>query len=252
MSTIKVDTIATRTGSGTITVSNNASLSGTLAVTGTTTTAAITSTGRHDVNFNGSSTQAFKYTDTGGGNLASFGQFYNPSNSLIGNIQNAANAGVHINVGSGSVCFTQTGYTAANALDDYEEGTWTANLIGSTSNPSTAATSAAASYTKIGRMVYARWMIGPVNVAGASGGIRVNGLPFNNAGGHVSGNVMLYYRKAANTDAINLTPYVSGNQVYFYQTRDGYADVWAEILFDLTGASTNFYMYASVVYETSS
>ena len=140
----------------------------------------------------------------------------------------------------------------ANALDDYEEGSWTANLIGSTSNPSTAATSAAASYTKIGRMVYARWMIGPVNVAGASGGIRVNGLPFNNAGGHVSGNVMLYYRKAANTDAINLTPYVSGNQVYFYQTRDGYADVWAEILFDLTGASTNFYMYASVVYETAS
>ena len=140
----------------------------------------------------------------------------------------------------------------ANALDDYEEGSWTANLIGSTSNPSTAATSAAASYTKIGRMVYARWMIGPVNVAGASGGIRVNGLPFNNAGGHVSGNVMLYYRKSANADAINLTPYVSGNQVYFYQTRDGYADVWAEILFDLTGASTNFYMYASVVYETSS
>ena len=34
MSTIKVDTIATRTGSGTVTVSNNASLSGTLAVTG--------------------------------------------------------------------------------------------------------------------------------------------------------------------------------------------------------------------------
>ena len=72
------------------------------------------------------------------------------------------------------------------------------------------------------------------------------------AGGHVSGNVMMYYRKSAQADAINLAPYVSGNQVYFYQTRDGYADVWAEILFDLTGASTNFYMYASVVYETAS
>ena len=141
---------------------------------------------------------------------------------------------------------------AANALDDYEEGTWTANLIGSTGNPSTAATSAAATYTKIGRLVYARWMIGPVNVAGASGGIRVNGLPFNNSGGHVSGNVMLYYRKSAHADAINLTPYVSGNQVYLYQTRDGNSDTWAEILFDLTGASTNFYMYASVVYETAS
>ena len=82
---------------------------------------------------------------------------------------------------------------------------------------------------------------------GASGGIRINGLPFNNAGGHVSGNVMLYYRKSGNADAINLTPYLSGNQVYFYQTRDGYADVWAEILYDLTGASTNFYMYDSII-----
>ncbi len=144
------------------------------------------------------------------------------------------------------------GTGAANTLDDYEEGTWTANLIGSTGNPSTAVTSSAATYTKIGRLVYARWMIGPANVAGASGGIRVDGLPFNNVGGHVSGNVMLYYRKSAHADAINLTPYISGNQVYFYQTRDGNLDVWAEVLYDLTGASTNFYMYASAVYETAS
>ena len=63
MSTIKVDTIATRTGSGNITLSNNvASLtssgaisgtnitaSGTLAVTGATTTAGITSSAAHTV-----------------------------------------------------------------------------------------------------------------------------------------------------------------------------------------------------------
>ena len=152
-------------------------------------------------------------------------------------------------VASAGVAIGGTG--AANTLDDYEEGTWTANLIGSTGNPSTAVTSTAATYTKVGRMVYARWMIGAADVAGASGGIRVNGLPFNNSGGHVSGNIMMYYRKSANADAINLTPYVTGNTIYFYQTRDGYGDVWAEILFDLIGASTNFYMYASVVYETA-
>ena len=47
MSTIKVDTIATRTGSGNITASNtiagtSATLSGTLGVTGATTTGNIT------------------------------------------------------------------------------------------------------------------------------------------------------------------------------------------------------------------
>ena len=153
-------------------------------------------------------------------------------------------------VASAGIAVGGTG--AVNTLDDYEEGTWTANLIGSTGNPTTAATSSAATYTKVGRMVYARWMLGPKNVSGASGAIRVNGLPFSNAGGHVSGNVMLYYRKAANADAINLTPYVSGDQVYLYQTRDGHIDVWAEILFDTSGGAANFYMYASVVYETAS
>ena len=90
------------------------------------------------------------------------------------------------------------GTVHANTLDDYEEGGWTPNLIGSTSNPSTAVTGSG-TYSKVGRMVYANYSFSNNDVAGASGGIRVNGLPFNNAGGHISGNVMLYYRKS-NTD----------------------------------------------------
>ena len=156
MSTIKVDTIATRTGSGNITASNtiagtSATLSGTLAVTGTTTRSAITSTGRHEVNFNGVKQFCiFKYTDTGGGNLASFGQFYNPSNALIGNIQNANNTGIHLNVGTnGSVVFDQIGYVAANALDDYEEGSWTP-VCGTHSNVTGSYSVQLGRYVKIG------------------------------------------------------------------------------------------------------
>ena len=158
-------------------------------------------------------------------------------------------------VASAGVDFSATGDAAgmtSELLDDYEEGTWTANLIGSTGNPSTTISSTAATYTKVGRMVYARWEIGPANVSGASGGIRVNGLPYNNVGGHVSGNVMLYYRKAVVTDAVNITPYLSGNTVFFYYTRDGHIDVWGEVLYDLSGGAANFYMYASIVYETAS
>lgn len=142
------------------------------------------------------------------------------------------------------------GTGAANTLSDYEEGTWTANIIGSTTNPTTAVTSAAATYTKIGRLVYARFMIGPKNVAGASGGIRMNGLPFGNDGGHVAGNLMLYYRKSIASDSVNVAPYISGDQVYFYQTKNGAEETWGEILFDLGGGSTNFYMYGSLLYET--
>jgi hypothetical protein len=88
MSTIKVDTIATRTGSGNITLSNNvASLTSAGAISGTNLTA--------------SGTLGVTGNTTVGGTLVNTG--------LI-----TASAGVAIG-----------GTGAANTLDDYEEGTFT-------------------------------------------------------------------------------------------------------------------------------
>ena len=85
MSTIKVDTIATRTGSGNITVSNNIAGGGTISGTNLTASGTLGVTGNTTV----------------GGTLVNTG--------LI-----TASAGVAIG-----------GTGAANTLDDYEEGTWT-------------------------------------------------------------------------------------------------------------------------------
>ena len=147
MSTIKVDTIATRTGSGNITLSNNVasltsagaisgtnlSASGTLAVTGNTTmggTAAIT----------GNTTVGGTLTNTG----------------LI-----TASAGVAIG-----------GTGAANTLDDYEEGTWVP-VVKATSGgsaytysndyefrlPGLTSSTNALPYTKIGNKVFITFSI---------------------------------------------------------------------------------------------
>ena len=140
--------------------------------------------------------------------------------------------------------------SSANALDDYEEGNWTPNLIGSTSNPSTAVTGSG-TYSKIGRLIYANYSFSNNDVAGASGGIRVNGLPFANAGGHISGDVMIYYRKSIFSDSTNISPYYASNVLYFYQTRNGSGEPWSEILFDVSGGSTGFYLWGSIVYETA-
>ena len=145
MSTIKVDTIATRTGSGNITASNtiagtSATLSGTLAVTGNSTASTIALGGRSfnagntplGVNFSSASGTGLQINDTNSGNLGGMLQFYSGSGAgtLRANIQNANNAGVHFCVGtSGSVVFSQTGFVDANALDDYEEGQWTPNVF---------------------------------------------------------------------------------------------------------------------------
>ena len=256
MSKISVTTIAGLTSGGdankvkiesgdTLQVESNATVGGTLAVTGTTTTAAITSSGRHDVNFNGSGTQAFKYTDTGGGNLASFGQFYNPSNALIGNIQNANNDGIHINVKNGSLVFSNVGYTAANALDDYEEGTATITMIGSSSNPNTAVT-VSARYVKIGRLVSLASQFSNVDTTGASGAVRLTGLPFTATQAHAAGNVMFYVRFALGGTSTNVSPYISGTQVQFYQSTSGAG--WGEISHS---AGTGAYLSFSVIYEAT-
>jgi len=178
MSEIKVDALSTVSGSGNITASNtiagtSATLSGTLGVTGQTTLSS-----KLDINFNGAATQAMHLKDTGGGNLASFGLYYNPSSALIGNIQNANNAGIHLNVGNGSVCFTQTGYTAANALDDYEEGNWTPVLdFGGGSTGITYGTQAGR-YTKIGRVVYFSFRIYLTSKGSSTGHAHISGFPF--------------------------------------------------------------------------
>jgi len=142
------------------------------------------------------------------------------------------------------------GTDVAHTLDEYEEGTWTPNLIGSTSNPSGTVTGTG-TYTRIGRLIHANYNFSNQDVAGAAGGIRITGLPYTQVGTHVGGDVMVYYRKDGQSDAINLSPYLSGDTLFFYQTRNGATEVWAEITFNVASASTGFYLWGSISYETA-
>ena len=73
-----------------------------------------------------------------------------------------------------------TGTATANVLNDYEEGTFTATLKGSTTDPTIAVTTTG-KYTKIGNQVFVRIMFGNVSTLGASGAISITGLPFTSA-----------------------------------------------------------------------
>jgi hypothetical protein len=74
----------------------------------------------------------------------------------------------------------QSASTNANTLDDYEEGTWTGTLKGSTTDPTVAVT-ATGRYTKVGRQVSVQIEFNNVSTAGASGNVFVIGLPFANS-----------------------------------------------------------------------
>jgi len=63
---------------------------------------------------------------------------------------------------------------AANALDDYEEGSWTPAL----QNATVSYSERSGSYVKIGNYVFVRWGFRISTISGASGTITISGLPF--------------------------------------------------------------------------
>jgi hypothetical protein len=132
-------------GTGNVAVVDDATVGGTLGVTGATTLAAVTASG----------TPTFSSTDnmSVGGNL----------------LLTTAAKGIYLGV---------TSATAANLLGDYEEGTWTPTFV------STSATfgysTQGGTYTKVGRMCTASFRI---RINGTPGGttsnsLFVGGLPF--------------------------------------------------------------------------
>jgi hypothetical protein len=79
---------------------------------------------------------------------------------------------------SNGLCFNSD-TAAANALDDYEEGTWTPVLKSGNNTISYSGGSPTFRYTKIGNMVYVNFTSGGTTTSGTTGGdFAIEGLPF--------------------------------------------------------------------------
>lgn len=138
------------------------------------------------------------------------------------------------------------GTGAANLLDDYEEGTWTGSIEGSSTNPTTAVT-ATGTYVKIGKAVHVEITFSDFATTGATGAIKISGLPFTTNGTHNNGNAM-FNNIALNTSASNVAPYVnpSTSEVWFYQSLN--TSGWASVSHHAGG--NNRYLWTGLTYET--
>lgn len=72
---------------------------------------------------------------------------------------------------------------AANALDDYEEGTWNPEIFINGSATGIVYSSQYGSYVKIGAFVYCWFDVNLSNKGSSSGGVEVRGLPFTSTNG---------------------------------------------------------------------
>lgn len=72
----------------------------------------------------------------------------------------------------------QSASSDVNTLDDYEEGTWTPTIAGTTGAGSVVYSSQVGNYTKIGRLVIANFTLSISSLSGLTGDAIINGLPF--------------------------------------------------------------------------
>jgi hypothetical protein len=98
---------------------------------------------------------------------------------------------------------------AANALDDYEEGTWTPVLSDGTNNAT--ASSAIGHFTKIGNTVSIRCYLLTSSLGSVTGNIRITGLPFTVLNGTYSAVSAGYGRGLALTAGEVVTAYPFSN-----------------------------------------
>ena len=104
-------------------------------------------------------------------------------------------------------------YSAANTLDDYEEGTWTPTdtVGGGTLNAT------ASHYTKIGNVVNLWTAVSWTGVGSAGSTLQMDGLPFTISNGQMGGSVM-FDNFTASTNAYNVAVFLSGTSIKLYQS----------------------------------
>lgn len=154
-----------------------------LSVSGTTTLSGLTASTALALD---ASKNVVSVTNTGSGNnvLATSPQIATPT--LTGDVQMSTGNLVVGTSGKGidfSVTPSGSGTMTSELFSDYEEGTWTATLKGSVSDPTTPVT-ATGRYTRVGRLVTITASFDNVNTTGASGNVTVTGIPFNNSTPH--------------------------------------------------------------------
>ena len=155
---------------------------------------------------------------------------------------------------------TQVASANANNLDDYEEGTFTPTITGSTSGsgvPSGGTNEGR--YTKIGNLVYVNYFLANVTFPTFAGNLRIS-LPFTAASGnHVYFGDGTYFYPNANWETVSnfvdifLKVPASDNVCVFmiYETNDDRQDILVQGVNCNLSAASGLYLQTSVVYNTA-
>jgi hypothetical protein len=138
---------------------------------------------------------------------------------------------------------------ASNLLDDYEEGTWTPRIRGSTGEPATLITGTG-TYTKIGRLVTVTFDFNNTNTTGYTGTLSVDQLTFSPSSGYMAGgNAMFNLIATYPSGTSNICPYItqSSSSILFYGSEN--QANWTSLTHN--AGTSGRYLIGSVTYEAT-
>ena len=163
-----------------------------------------------------------------------------------------------LNVASGhGISFGQTTTSASGAsadtttLREYEEGTWTASIVGSTSESGQSYSTQDGTYVRIGRMVHAKFRV-ILSAEGTFSGtyLLITGLPFNAASSpqavHV--NNCYFVSLGVNVYSVGLQLKESDNKMYLWAVKGANT---SRVYLSNTELTSTTELAASVVYQTA-
>ena len=129
----------------------------------------------------------------------------------------ANNNGEKLRIQSGGGISFNGDTAAANALDDYEEGTWTPTLLGTGGGSGTLNSSYDhGSYTKIGNLVYFNAYIIASSLGNMSNAVKIGGLPFTVKSGEYNPVNFAGAEGLNITAGVSLTGFTNSNSTEFY------------------------------------
>ena len=132
---------------------------------------------------------------------------------------------------------------AANALDDYEEGTWSPDMKGNSGSAGSAADNGGGGfYVKVGNLVYVSCQLYMTNKGSYSGNLVVEGLPFT-AGYISSGSITSFPSTEVDAEMRGLGVPANYSRFEFFKgSRLDLRVPWSEVV-------TSYYLTVSATYR---
>jgi hypothetical protein len=115
-------------------------------------------------------------------------------------------------------CATQAPIADPNVLDDYEEGTWTPQVVGTGAPGAATYDFRVGTYTKIGRLVFFNFNVAWTAHTG-TGDIQIAGLPFSSAAS--AAGIALYVNNLAFAAGAELQAYAASTDIFIKQATPG-------------------------------